>query len=244
MLINLPKFKEVLKKATCSYVIDSVLLNVTPKKITTSMKSNTKDVFVILDMDNEVFSEAKEEFMLSFAEPKTNVEPFLNSLDVDEATIKLKENMIIVDGKVKLTFEDPSVVSTFEGKGVQDSVDFFTEFDITDEIMDDLEKIKKIGSRFGKVYFVVEEGKLYVEATDRTNSFSNSLKFFISDVKMDDVVICFNYKNYVSLMNVLNGHYAEYKIKLCWFEQQELGGLYCEKVDEQEKYFLTSMKDD
>ncbi len=245
MLINLPKFKDVMKKATCNYLIDSVLLNVTKDKITTSMKSNTKDVFVILDLDNDgIVGDVKKEFVLPFGEPKINVEPFLNLIDAEEVIVSLKENKIILDKKVKLTFEDPSIISTFEGKGIQDSVEFFTEVELTDEVMEDLNKIKKIGNRFGKIYFVVEDGKFYVEATDRTNSFSNSLKFELGEVEYDNVVMCFDYKNYVSLLNVLNGNYAEYKMKFCWFEAQELGGMYCEKNDGQEKYFLTSKKDD
>lgn len=244
MELNVNEFKKLIKKATLNHSIDSVLLNVTKDNITSSMKSNAKDVFSILDIPNDVISDVKEEFILSFADPKSNVLPFLNLLDDEEVPVKLSDNKIVLDKKATLVFEDPSIISTFSGKNIQDSVEFFTEIELTDELIENINKIRKIANKFGKIYFTVSDNVLYIETTDKTNRFSNSFEFSIQDVKKDDLTLCFDYRNFSNLMNVINGDYEEYKFKLTYFEKQELGGLYCVKEDDTEKYFLTSMKED
>ncbi len=246
MLINLNEFQKVLKKATLNYSIDTVLLNVIQNKITSSMKSTAKDAFAILDLPNTVISDMKKdmEFTISFSDPKVNVIPFINLIQEEQVKFVIRENKMVIDGQVTICFDDPSIMSSFSGKNVQDDMPVFSESKIDESFQESINKIKKIGNKFGKVYFIVDNKKFYIETSDRTNSFSNKLQLYLFDVDFKDVVLCFNYRNFHNLISIINGDYEKYIMSFSYFDAQELGTLYCVKEDETEKYLLTSVKED
>jgi hypothetical protein len=104
--------------------------------------------------------------------------------------------------------------------------------------LNNFNKIKKVGSVFGKIYFVVENNQLYIESTDRLNKFSNSVKFPICEVDHKDVSLCFIYKNMVNLMSLISEGFT---LNLYLDKEIELGciGIF----NEDEKYYLQSIMD-
>ena len=243
MLVDVGRFKELIRKATLNYLLDSVQLNVTEEGwIETSMIGSDKSVITILKVKNDIFTGTKEEFSLNFTNPNTEVKPFLDLIDDEEVEFKLKKNEFVLNDQYTLCLDDPSVISTFNGKSIEDNVEFFTKLFFCEDFTQSFSKIKKIGSRFGKVYFIVEKEKLYIETSDRLSKYSNKLRFLLAEnIKHDDIVLCIDYTNMVKLMSVIDDSFT---IQLTYFEDQEMGGLYCENTDKSEKYFVSSMQDE
>ena len=243
MRIHIENFKDVLKKATLNSSIDSVQLILTDDKITSKMISRDRSNIVILNIENEAVKDfVDEEIEFNFNEPAQSLIPFLNLIDEEEADLELNnEKIVIKNGRQKsnIHFCSPTVVSVFTSDAR--NVGYFLEMPISDEFIEAYNKIKKIGARFGKIYFSAEGGKFTFETSDKTNRYSNGLKFDIAEI--DDnkkLTICFDFKNFVNLMTVISESEEEFKLCFAYAEEQEMGMLFCGKNDESEKYYLMS----
>jgi hypothetical protein len=241
MLVNVEKLKEVIWKSTVNYLISSVQLNVDDKQIESSMLSDQNDVISILKLENNgIFTGVNDEFSLNFTQPNIEVKPFLDLLDDEEVEFELKQNEMILNKQCTLCLDDPSAVSTFNGKNIEDNVEFFTKLNVDENFNQYFNKIKKIGNRYGKIYFILDKKKLYIETSDRKTRYSNKLRFLLSDkVDFDNIELCFDYTNMVKLKSVINN---DFTMQITYIEDQELGGIYCENLDTSEKYFISSMK--
>jgi hypothetical protein len=111
---------------------------------------------------------------------------------------------------------------------------------IDDDFMESFNKIKKIGSKFGKIYFGVSDNQLYIETSDKQNRFSNGLKIELSDVVHDDLSMCFDFKNMTNVISILDGVFT---CKFAYVAEQELGMLFIGNEDGSEKYYLMSRRD-
>jgi hypothetical protein len=167
---------------------------------------------------------------------------------VEDEKIVLKSS----NQKSSVYFCSPHVVGVFGSDDVKKDVEPFITLDIDDIFIDAYVKIKKIGpvSKFNNVYFNVENNKFTVESCDRSNRYSNSLKMDlitkISKKKSDapkNLSMCFDFKNFVNLMTVINGDVDEFKINFTYIDDQELGVMYAVKNDNSEKYILMSSSD-
>ncbi|MCF7927430.1 MAG: hypothetical protein K9L74_07670 [Candidatus Izimaplasma sp.] len=207
------------------------------------IQGNTKDAIAILELPNDgIFTGIKDEVSLYFTNPNTEVKPFLDLVDDEEVEFKLSDNEMVVNNQCTLCMEDPSTISTFNGNNIEDNVEFFTEVTVDDDFFKILTKMKKIGNRFGKIYFIVDGGKFYIETSDRTNKYSNRMNFMLhSGVESDNLVLCFDYTNVVKLMSIIDNSFT---MKFTYFEDQEMGGMYCENENKSEKYFISSMQDE
>jgi hypothetical protein len=136
-------------------------------------------------------------------------------------------------------FCSDQIVSVFTGGSPHDGIEYFVEFDIDDTFINIFKKIKAIGSRFGKIYFFIEENKLYIETTDGENSFSNSLRYHLLDIENDDLRLCFDYKNLVNTIMVLTDP-TDFKVRLTYMKDQDLGMCYIGNDEKSEQYFLMS----
>lgn len=243
MNVNVDGLKDVLKKATLNFSINSVQLKFDNDKINSKMISNNRDCIVVLDIDNDV-CDVDDEYEFNFSEPNQQLIPFLNLIDDEEAVIDVhNEKIVVKNGRQRsnIHFCAEQMVSVFGSDAAREGIEYFLSMEIDDNFGEAFGKIKKIGSRYGNVYFNVDEGVFSIETADKTNRFSNGLKFELTRVSnVDDLSICFDYKNFINLMTVINGSAEEFTLNFSYVEEQEMGMLYAEKNGGNEKYYLMS----
>lgn len=249
MKVNINEFKRILRKSTINFSLETLQLNISKDKISTKMSNSIYNPIVILDIPNTCFPdiENKKPISLNFSEPNQSVLPYINLISEDEADAEVeKEKMVINfdDNKQKFNiyFCSPEIVKVFPKNMARDDIEYFVEFSLTDDFMQKYSNLKKIGSRFGKVYFVVEDGKLYMETTDKTNRYANNFRFEVTDgVSSSNLSLCFDYKNISNLFLIVDNH-EDFMIRLTYSEEKDLGMLYLSKNIE-ENYFLMSKTD-
>lgn len=241
MELNVNELKNVLKKGTLNYLIESIGLVVNKDQIKCNMISKDRNVLLFLDMPNNLIEGINDELTLNWVEPNSKVKPYLDILDEDMAVIKVSDEKIIINKQLKLNFDDESVIDIFGKDNPISKIDFFHSEIIDENFLINWNKIQKIGRTFGKVYFTIINNKLYIETTDKTNRFSNGGKFYLCDVKHKDFTLCFRYKSIVNLMTLINN---EFTIKYSYVEKNDLGLICFVKNDDTEKYFLMSVLDE
>lgn len=243
MKINIEEFKEVLKKSTINNIIKTVQLKFGDGKISSQMISDDNSAISILDIDNNVLS-TSDEVDFNFSEPAQEVIPYLNIFDNNEVEIKIQKNKIVLkdtNQQTNISFCSPIIVTLFGKTDVKKDADWFFETEIDENFVSAFNKIKKIGPKFGRVYFEINNGKFIIETTDKTNDFSNGLKFDLANAKgINDIILCFTYNDIASVMNVIG---EDFKIKFTYNEEQELGLLYIYSLDNSEKYCLFSIRE-
>jgi hypothetical protein len=244
MNFNVDNFKNVLKKATLNFSIESVQLKFQDDKVSSNMISEHRDAVTNISISNDIFDGKGNEYEFNFNQPSKQLMPFLNLIDGTDAELKIMDEKIIISSgrqKSNIHFCSPDIVSVFEGN-VRQGLDYFLELDIDDTLLDAFAKIKKIGTQFGNIYFNVEKNKFNIETSDRTNRFSNNLKFDLVDIKAKDVSLRYDFKNFMNLMNVINGDAESFKMKFSYVESEGMGMLLTENEDSSEKYFLMSRR--
>lgn len=243
MEINVENFKTVLKKATLNNTIDSVQLNFIDGKIETKMINEENDAIIFLNVENDVLS-TNDEVVFNFREPAQNLLPFLNIIDNQLINIDIqREKIVLKDGRQKanIFLSSPAAIRTF-GSNPRE-LEFFTSLPLDESFIDLYKKIKKVGNRFGKVYFGVKDNTFFIETKDASNQFSNGLKFDISEVEKEDIAMMFSFKNFVSVMEVINGDAEDFTLNFAWVESQEKGAMVAKKNDDSETYFLMSKEE-
>lgn len=247
MKINIVNLEDVLKKATLNFSIETLQLRCSDV-IESDMRSNDGNSISLLKVENNVL-DTNEEITFNFANVAQNVMPFVQLFDNDEIDIDLHEGsngpgyVILVDGrqKTRLGFCYPTVPNRLGAPDVKQDVEWFFEFDVDEEFMKKFEKIKKVGSRFGKVYLEVKDKKIFLETADKDNQHSNGLKFHLDDIDKHDLSLCFSFKDMVNLMNVLDIEKG-FKAKFTYENDSELGMVYVYTDDATEKYCLLSLR--
>jgi len=242
MNINVEPFKDFMKKATLNYLLDDVQLVISPDRAKSKMTTETEDVVVFIDKENDVIEGLPDELSLNFNEPK-NVTKQLNFIDGGQGNFRPSADKVVVKaGKQKSTFYlcSPVVVHIFERTFREDEIDFFLEVSVDEEFIDMATKIKRFGSAFKEVYFSVENGKMYIESVDKTNDFCDSLKFQICDVDSDDCFLGFTMKNFDRLIDLIKADCEDYTIKFHKSDKNE-GILFTSRNDGSEIYVLMSI---
>lgn len=247
MKVNVENFKTVLQKATLNFSIDNVHLNIKPDKIVSRMISPNRDSIVLLDIENNAFSglgaDAEHDFY--FSEPNQTLMPFLNLIDDEEADIRTYREKILIETdngqKMNIHFCSNQIVHIFTGDNAKENTEYFISLPIDNEFLDVFKKIKAIGAYFGKIYFTVKNDIFAIETTDKSNSYSNSLIFNLTDVEYDDITLCFDYKNFSNAIKVIDSDV--FTMKFSYSKEQELGLLFIKKSDETENYFLFSRQE-
>ena len=244
MNLNIDNFKEVLKKATLNFLIESVQLKVTKDTITSKMISQSNDGIAILNIKNEIITDMKktDDFTFNFIEPNQSLIPYLNLAD-EQTTIKVQdEKIVLATGRQKsnIFFCAPQVVSIFTSDSLRDDIEYFKEIDVDETFIQTFNKIKKIAPKFGKIYFNVKDKVLSIETTDKRNNFSNGISFDIDDVEYDNISILFDYKSVASVMGILGEGFIA---RFAYVPEQEMGMIYFTNEDGTEKYYLMSKQD-
>jgi len=247
MQINVKELKNVLRKATLNFSLDSVQLNISRENISSRMTTQANNAIIILNMANNVIPSLRADVTLNFQDPNKTLTPYLALINDDDTTDILiePEKVILVTGnqKANIFFCSPMVVSTFERDRVRAGTAYFTEFDLTDDFMRQFSMIKKIGPGFGKIYFSVDDNKLIMETTDKTNMYAGGLKFELHEVNEPSLSMCFDYRNFINVMSSIGEDYEAFKMSLTFVRDAGLGMAYLSKDDESEKYYLMSTND-
>lgn len=245
MNINVNNLQSVIKKATLNYVIPSVHLNVSEGQVTSKMRSGSRTVVISLNLPNDVITDLPDTVDFNFDEPNVNVKPYLNLIDsdicqltVNEAGLKLKDGR----HKTDLFFCMPSTVTTFTGN--EPETPSFYELTLDETVKHQFDKIRKIAGKFEVVYFSVKDKKFIIEATDRTNRYTNGISFELATVDHPDVDICLDYKNFNALLQVIDDSFTQFSAKFTWMEAQEAGMVSFEKNDGSEKYYILHKLED
>jgi len=242
MNLNVGNFKEILKKATFNFSIESVQLKLTEDKVCSSMVSNGRTTVSVLNLPNNILDVKGEEIELNFSEPNKHLMPFLNLIDEESVGVKIDdEKMVISSGrqKSKMFFCSPQVVSTFSSPMRPDIKPFIT-IDMNEDFIGAISKIKKVGQKFGSVYFNVEKGIFSIETTDKSNRFSNSLKFDLVECEGDDITLKFDYKEFMDAITVMNGSMDTFNVTFYFVNESNRGMFMATNGDESEKYYVMS----
>lgn len=262
MKINIRELERIIRKATVSYMIDFVRLELTKDNIKARLIGPSK-VISLLDVPNTVIPEMSDgdEIEFNWLEPNVQVMPYIRLFEEEEVDLKIaKQSMTIKDKsqKSKINFSMPQTNAMFGSDAPNAQTYYFTDIVFDDTFMEAYNKIKKIGTQHQKIYFTVEDGKLYIEATDKTNVYANQLRFEIADVDTSteffasldspDFFLCFDYKNFTSVMMILDDP-SMFKLKLSYKPAQQAGIAYIIETDADEddisgeRYIVMSKND-
>ena len=140
----------------------------------------------------------------------------------------------------KVGFVSDAAIKRLGTDDVKD-VDWFFETEINEQMIKNFEPIKKIGSRFGKVYIDLDTKRLFINTTDKTNRYSNDVKFKIADLDMRDLSLAYTYTDMVNFFHCIEMDLdKKFTMKISFDEEQGLGCLYAYSADGEEKYALIS----
>lgn len=241
MQINIKNFKKAITKATLNFSIETLQLRFSDR-IESDMLSANGTTISILNIENNVLN-TNEELVFNFNDPANNVIPFIMLFDSESVELSLTDLfMKMQDGQqiAKIGFCSDHAVKRLGSNDVQ-NVNWFYDIDITDDLIKKFEKIKKIGSRFGKVYFYTNENVLYLETSDKTNRYSNGVKFKLADIQMDDISLAYVYSDMVNFFHCIEMNLDKgFKLKLAYDNEQGLGCIYAHSEHNEEKYALIS----
>lgn len=241
MRINIKNFKNVITKATLNFGIETLQLRFSDR-IESDMLNGNGTSISILNVQNNVL-DTNEELVFNFSDPSNNVIPFITLFDSEQVDLSLTDLfMKFIDGGqiTKVGFCSDAAVKRLGSTDVQ-NVDWFYEMPIDLDLIKKFDKIKKIGSRFGKVYFAVSENKLYLETADKTNRYSNGVKFKLADIEMPDMSLAYVYTDMVNFFHCIEMNLDKhFTLKIAYQEDQELGCVYAFSENNEEKYALIS----
>jgi len=242
MQINIKNFKKVITKATLNFSIETLQLRFSDR-IESDMLSTNGTTISILNVENNVL-DTNEELVFNFSDPSNNVIPFVTLFDNESAQLSLTDLfMKIQDGQqiAKVGFCSDTAVKRLGSTDVQ-NVDWFYEMEITNDIIRKFDKIKKIGSRFGKVYFSINDNELFLETSDKTNRYSNGVKFKLADgIEIHDISLSYIYTDMVNFFHCIEMNIDKgFKLKLAYDNEQGLGCVYTHSENNEEKYALIS----
>ena len=242
MKINVDEFKDVLMKGTVNYCIQTLNINYDKEtnKIWSKMATVDRSAVSVLNIDNTVFKDMTDNVSLYFGDIRTDVKPLLDLLD-GEVGVEIKDDYIKLNKQVKVMFKDPSVVTSFKHKKLDEYTDWFVELDIDDDFINKFKNIKKVGSRFKKIYMIVEDNTLFIETTDRTDPYSNAIKYKLCNVNYRDAVFCFRYEYFVNVMAAIASNYNDgFKLKIIGLEDRDESAAILNITNEDEKYYIIS----
>jgi hypothetical protein len=241
--INLVNFKELVMKATLNNSIETLQLNFDDNRIKSKMSSKNSQAITNLNIKNNVI-DTDEYVIFNFSDPYTEVLPFIDLIESEEADIKIEEEKIrIISGpnKIDLRLSPESAVKIFTGDDVKIKTPQSVITEVNEDFMEGYEKAKRVAARFKKLYFNVNNNVLSMEASDMTNMFTNRFKYELMETKkMDDFTMCFDFRNFVNLMKVICLDPSNFEIGFLYVTEREQGMMQAIKSDKSEKYYLMS----
>jgi len=241
MKINIKNFKDVITKATLNFSIETLQLRFSDR-IQSDMLNGNGTSISILNVENNVL-DTNEELVFNFGDPSNNVIPFIALFDNEEVELSLTDLfMKMKDGSqiIKVGFCSDTAVKRLGTNDVK-NVDWFYEMNIDQSFINKFDKIKKIGAKFRKVYFSVSSNRLFIETADKTNRYSNGVKFKLADLEMPDLALAYSYNDVVNFFHCIEMDIEKnFTLKLSFDDEQGLGCVYAFSENNEEKYALIS----
>jgi hypothetical protein len=241
MKINIENFRNVITKATLNFGIETLQLRFSDRIKCDSINQNGTSIS-ILDVENDVL-DTNEQLTFNFGDPSNNVIPYINLLKKTEPELSLTDlfmKFIDDNHSYKVGFVSDAAIKKLGTDDVK-NVDWFFETEIDQQMIDNFEPIKKIGSRFGKVYIDLDTKRLFINTTDKTNRYSNDVKFKIADLDMDDLSLAYTYTDMVNFFHCIEMNIdKKFTMKVSFDQEQGLGCLYAHSEAGDEKYALIS----
>lgn len=247
---DVKKFEKVMMKATLNYSIDYIQLQFVDEHIKSGMVSDQRSIVTVIDVKNEALSVTPQDnITFNFAQP-TQLLAFFDVLTMrgeEKATMKIDDEKIILlghrGGTSSIHFcTESTLKNNVLHKTSKEDFPYFHELEVTDDLLTNFEPIKKIGPRYGKIYINVKNGVLSIETCDKMNAFSDGHNEpLATDVGINDLSICFDFKNFINLMTVIESVREEGKdfdIKFAYMKEREGGMIHAVSKDESEQYFL------
>lgn len=237
--INVGEFKDFIKRSTWNYMIPSCWVKLQDGRVSSKMLSPDKTAILFLDKENNIIPDLND-VDLYFKDPDKNLKPYLNLFE-DEAEVKINDTKMTLyngDQITNIFFSDSNFINTFSGN--EPNLEIFYNVNMSN-LVENFKKIKKIASKFDKIYFSVENGKMMMETTDKTNPHANSLRFSIDDVEKKDISMHFNFKVVSSLFSIVEPE--RFEIGFVYIEEQEAGMIIVKSKDGTEKYYIPSSQE-
>ena len=241
MKINVKNFLEYVNKATVNYTIDSFQLNYDKQTDTiwSRLKTPSMKVASIINMNNDILIDMVDDVQFNFNNPRENVKPYLNIFDDEEVALNLSDRKITLNEQVKLNFSDPTTISVMNKKNLENIDNYFVSLPVDIDFFNKFNKIKKIGNKFEMIYFYVEDGALYIESTDKTNPYSNGIKFKLIDVEHEDAIYTFNYKLFSQMMSIITSN--DFTFSIAALEGTDDAGIIKVYNDNEQYYLISNM---
>lgn len=241
MLINIKNFREVITKATMNFSIETLQLRFSDRIVSDSLSTSGTSI-AILDVENNVL-DTHEELVFNFADPANNVIPFIQLFDSEQVNLSLTDLFMKFKDGSQITKVGLSSDRAIKRLGTDDvqNVEWFFNCEINQDLINNFDKIKKIGSRFGKVYISVYNKRLFLETADKINRYSNAVKFKIADIDMDDLSLSYVYQDMCNFFHCIEMNLEKnFTLKVSYDAGQSLGCIYAFSEHGNEKYSLIS----
>jgi hypothetical protein len=234
--LNVNKFKDLMKRGTVNYAIETVKMVFTKESATTSMRGVNLISQVRVPNDILLGLKTADEIDFCFVKPTDNVLPYLEILrsemvdtSIEDSHIELKENPYIV----KISLVHPSVITAFDINHKPD-INFFVEFSLTDEFLNFLSKTKNISP---DIYMGSKGGFLYVRAGGPAGELNSEISLNLVETTFKEIELTFNYKSFLSMISLLNQSFV---LSCAYDDDQEIGILRAENPAVTETYYLMS----
>lgn len=241
MKINIENFNKVITKATLNFGIDTLQLRFSDRIKCDSINQNGTSIS-ILDVENDVL-DTNENLTFNFSDPANNVIRYINQIKENEVELSLTDLFMkfkLGIHSFKVGFVSDAAIKRLGTDDVKD-VDWFFETEITKQMIKDFEPVKRLGSIFGKVYIDLDDKRLFINTTDKTNRYSNDVKFKIADLDMRDLSLAYTYTDMVNFFHCIEMDLdKKFTMKVSFDEEQGLGCLYAHSESGDEKYALIS----
>lgn len=245
MKMNVLELKKMLKKSSINYLIPSVNLNFKDGRVWSNSISADNNVISFINVDDNILNSGSEEIEFNFSDISANLKPYLDLIKDEEVDVNITDNKLIIKDSEKKKFDlffcTKEFTNNFSGEDKSGTFSYFYENDLSKQIMSKFNEIKKIALRFQKLYFICKDGGFYIESTDKTNSFCNSVKFQIDNVDKDlDISMCFDFKNLSYILSTIENDIDNFNLKCTYITESDAGLALFANKDGSEKYFVMS----
>ncbi len=246
--VHVEKFIKLLQKATLNWSIPHVRVYFTKDTYRVGMKGSNS--LLILRGENDIITGISEtdEWEMNFQDAVKNVKAYMSIILPDEdgmAAIMMRDEKIIIKSgnqKTQCFFCSDAIPSIFTKDGPKTIGDEVVNFEIEEEFITAYSLIKKVAGGFGKVYFGVQNGRLFIEAGDRTSPHTNNMLMLLQESSHDDMFVCFDYKSLNDIMTLINGDAVDFTFRL-GFMPARGSGLVSFTKDGVETYYLLSLRE-
>lgn len=252
MKLNVPRFRNLAKKATLNYTIEKLQLNIDPKEIKAAMISGPKDVLTNVCVENDCILNMgpEDRITLNFSDPAGKLNRYLDVIQGDETEIlSIEEGTSItlnapgIQGEKNVSVINmvaESVIRPFVSQKSAKEMKYFISLDANETFHNLFETHKKIAPFHQKIYFGVKDKKFFIMSGDLTNPCDDKLHNGICDIDHEDLTMCFEFRNVLNMMSIISESRKPFSLNFTYSKNEDRGLVHAASNDGCEKYFLIS----